>query len=77
MNWKKTFAVARREYVERVRSRAFWIATLLIPVLFLLYIGIQISISKRSGGERHVTVVDTTGKVFAPLVKELAETEAK
>jgi ABC-2 type transport system permease protein len=77
MNWRKTFAVARREYVERVRTRAFWIATLLIPILFLGYIAIQISISKKTGGERQLVVVDTTGNLYAPLVKELAETEAK
>ncbi|MGE5412855.1 MAG: ABC transporter permease [Syntrophomonadaceae bacterium] len=77
MNWRKTFAVIRREYVERVRSKAFWIATLLIPILFLGYIAIQISISKKTGGERRMVVVDTTGKLYAPLVKELAETEAK
>jgi ABC-2 type transport system permease protein len=77
MNWKKTFAVARREYVERVRTRAFWIATLLIPVLFLVYIGVQISISKRTGGERQLVVVDLTGKLYEPLVNELADVEAK
>ncbi|HTY43510.1 MAG TPA: ABC transporter permease [Thermoanaerobaculia bacterium] len=77
MNWKKTFAVVRREYVERVRTKAFWIATLLIPILFLAYIGIQISISKKTGGERQLVVVDLTGKLYQPLAKELADTEAK
>ncbi|HTR04503.1 MAG TPA: ABC transporter permease [Thermoanaerobaculia bacterium] len=77
MNWKKTFAVVRREYVERVRTKAFWIATLLIPILFLAYIGIQISISKKTGGERQLVVVDMTGKLYQPLAKELADTEAK
>ncbi len=43
MNWKKTFAVVRREYVERVRTKAFWIATLLIPILLLGYIAIEIA----------------------------------
>jgi ABC-2 type transport system permease protein len=77
MNWKKTFAVVRREYVERVRTRAFWIATLLIPLFFLGYVAIQISASRKTGGERRLVVVDLTGKLYAPLVKELAETEAK
>ena len=77
MNWRKTFAVVRREYVERVRTKSFWIATLLIPVLFLGYVAVQISISKKTGGERQIVVVDLTGKLYAPLVKELADTEAK
>jgi ABC-2 type transport system permease protein len=77
MNWKKTFAVVRREYVERVRTRSFWVATLLIPILFLGYVAIQISISKKTGGQRQLVVIDLTGKLYAPLVKELADIEAK
>ena len=34
MNWKKTFAIVRREYVERVRTKAFWFSTLIIPIFF-------------------------------------------
>lgn len=77
MNWKKTFAVVRREYTERVRTKAFWVATLLIPLFFLGYILIQISVSRKTGGERQLVVVDETGRLYAPLVKELADIEAK
>ncbi len=77
MNWKKTFAIVRREYVERVRTKSFWIATLLIPFLFLAYIGFQISSSRKTGGERTIVVVDQTGTLYAPLEKELAATEAE
>ena len=41
MNPKKVFAIARREYVERVRTKAFWIATLVIPILFGGFIAIH------------------------------------
>jgi ABC-2 type transport system permease protein len=77
MNWKKTFAVARREYVERVRTKAFWVATLLIPILFLGYVAIQIAISRKTGGERKLVVLDQTGTIYAPLVQELTDTEAR
>jgi ABC-2 type transport system permease protein len=77
MNWKKTFAVVRREYIERVRTKAFWIATLLIPILFLGYVAIQIALSRKTGGQRQLVVVDMTGKLYAPLAEELAATEAK
>ena len=50
MNWKKLFAIVRREYVERIRTKAFWIATLLIPFLFLGYILFQIKASQKTGG---------------------------
>jgi ABC-2 type transport system permease protein len=77
MNWKKTFAIVRREYIERVRTKAFWIATLLIPILFLGYVAIQIALSRKTGGQRQLVVVDMTGTLYAPLAEELAATEAK
>ena len=77
MNWKKTYAIIRREYVERVRTKAFWIATLLIPILFLLYVAVQVAISRKTGGQRQLVVVDATGKLYAPLAQQLADTEAE
>jgi len=76
MSWKKIFAVIRREYVERVRTKAFWIGTFLVPVFFLGYIAIQIASFKKTGGERTIAVVDLTGHLYQPLVKDLAEREA-
>ena len=76
MNWKKIFAVVRREYIERIRTKAFWIATLLIPFLFLAMLFVQIAVMRKSGGERRVVVIDRTAHLFAPLAKELARQEA-
>ena len=75
MNWKKIFAVMRREYVERVRTKAFWIGTLLVPGLLFGLIGIQIVLSRKAGGERHMAVVDTTGFLYAPLKTEIEALE--
>ena len=77
MSWKKIFAVIRREYIERVRTKAFWIGTLLVPIFFLGYIAIQVASFKKTGGERTIAVVDLTGHLFAPLKKDLAEREAE
>ncbi|HKF45401.1 MAG TPA: ABC transporter permease [Thermoanaerobaculia bacterium] len=75
MSWKKIFAVIRREYVERVRTKAFWIGTLLVPIFFLGYIAIQVASFKKTGGDRTIAVVDLTGHLFSPLQKDLAERE--
>ena len=75
MSWKKIFAVARREYIERVRTKAFWIATLLIPFFFLGYIGISVASARKAGGERRIAVVDVSGKLFQPLADDLAASE--
>lgn len=75
MSWKKIFAVVRREYIERIRTKAFWIGTLIIPFLFIGLIFIQIMIAKKSGGERKLAVVDLTGHMYQPLSNELARRE--
>lgn len=77
MSWKKIFAVIRREYIERVRTKAFWIGTLLVPIFFLGYIAIQVASFKKTGGERTIAVVDLTGHLFAPLRQDLTDREAE
>ncbi|MEP6994251.1 MAG: ABC transporter permease [Acidobacteriota bacterium] len=77
MNWKKTFAVIRREYVERVRTKAFWIGTAIIPALFLGYAAVTVATSRKAGGERKLAVVDTTGRLYAPLAADLQAREAE
>ena len=75
MSWKKVFAVIRREYLERVRTKAFWIGTFLIPIFFLGYIAVQVITSRRASGERKVAVVDLTHRLYTPLAEELARQE--
>ena len=77
MNWKKVFAIVRREYIERVRTKAFWIGTALIPIFFFGYIGIQIVSSRKAGGDRRLAVVDVTGGLYDPLVSDLKDREQK
>jgi ABC-2 type transport system permease protein len=75
MNWKKTFAIVRREYVERVRTKAFWIGTLVIPALFLTYIGVSVATARKSGGARKLAVVDVRGDLYESLGKDVAARE--
>ena len=77
MNWKKTFAIVRREYVERVRTKAFWIGTLVIPALFLAYIGVSVATARKAGGERTLAVVDVKGDMYESLAKDIAAREAE
>src|SRR5262249_54823699 len=71
MKWKKGPAVVPRGYIERIRTKAFWVGTLIIPFLFIALIVIQIAVARKAGGERRVAVVDRTGHLFAPLQAEL------
>jgi len=77
MSGKKIFAVIRREYIERVRTKAFWIGTALIPVFFMAYIGIQVATSHNAAGNRTVAVVDVSGRLYEPLARDLAERESR
>jgi ABC-2 type transport system permease protein len=60
----KVFAVIRREFIERVRTRWFWIGTILGPLLMVGIIGFQLLLAGRGAGERRITVVDRTTTGF-------------
>lgn len=56
----KVFAIVRREFIERVRTKTFWIWTFLGPLMLVGLIGFQIFLATRTGGERTVAIVDGT-----------------
>lgn len=61
---KKILTVAKREFSERVRTRAFLIATLIVPVLMagLVLVPTYIAMKSRpSGSARHITILDASG----------------
>jgi ABC-2 type transport system permease protein len=53
---REALLIARREYLERIRSKAFRISTVLIPLFFSLIFGIGALSGKLSGGARHIVV---------------------
>jgi len=68
---RKVWAVIRREFVERVRSKWFWISALLGPVFFGGMIVVPVLLAG-AGGTRRIAVVDgTTGAFGARVVAEL------
>jgi ABC-2 type transport system permease protein len=74
----KVLAVVRREFVERVRTRTFWIWTFLGPVMLVGLIAFQIFLATRTGGARTVAIVDgTTTSAGARVQTELAASIAR
>src|SRR6185437_9519535 len=59
----KLMAVAKREYMERVRSRWFILGTLAVPALAVAALAIPMYMASRgaSSSLRHMTVIDATG----------------
>lgn len=69
---RKFLAVVKREYVQRVRTKFFVIATILGPIMMAaLTIVPALMFSIKSGGPTHLTVIDQTGKMYERVAKEL------
>lgn len=70
---RKTALVARREYQALVRTKAFIISLVVMPVFMFGMIAVQSLLSGRVDiSEKKVVVLDGTGRLFAPL-ETLAE----
>ena len=71
---KKMFAVIKREYIQRVRTKFFVIATILGPIMMAAVTvvpGMMMMI--RTGGPTRIAVVDQTGDTYAPLANALED----
>ncbi len=69
---KKLFAVVKREYVQRVRTKFFVIATILGPILMAGFTVVPaLMFGIRAGGPTRLAVVDQTGRMYARVSKEI------
>lgn len=70
--------VIKREYLIRVRSKAFLIGTLLSPLLLMGLILLPGLLTAKSGGERHIIVLDQSGDaaLFEGIRNRLDSTSA-
>jgi ABC-2 type transport system permease protein len=59
----KIWAVVRREFIERVRQRWFWVMALIGPVVFGALFYLPTMLAER-GGLKHIVVVDATTSAF-------------
>ncbi len=66
----KLLAVIRREYLQQVRTKGFWIATILIPTIGLGIIFIQVLLAKSMVAKGRIGVVDLTARLYEPFVAE-------
>ena len=63
----RIFAVVRREYLAHVRTKAFWISTLLVPVIMGVLMIVPALMATRGAGEYTVAVLDLSGRFFEPV----------
>jgi len=67
----RILAVIRREYLERIRTKAFWISTLIVPVVMGGLMIIPAWLATRGAGEFTVAVLDLSGRFFEPIQDEI------
>jgi ABC-2 type transport system permease protein len=68
----KFLAVVKREYLHRVKSKFFIVATVLGPVMIFVFTVLpQLILSMKSGGPTHIAVIDQTkGGTMYPRVED-------
>ena len=73
----KIFAVIRREFIERVRTKAFIIGTLLVPVLWIGF-GLlpRLLLERETGAQRLIVLDRTHGEVGGRVVAALDAVKA-
>jgi ABC-2 type transport system permease protein len=70
---RKFLAVVKREYIQRVRTKFFVVATILGPVLLAGFTVVPaMMFSIKSGGPARIAIVDQTGKMYERVAKEIA-----
>ncbi len=70
---RNALLVFRREYIERVRSKAFIILTVLMPVIFAAMFAVPVFIMAKSSKTQRISIVDLDGRVAPVVVERLKE----
>lgn len=70
MRLRQTWVLIRREYLSRIRSKAFWISTLVLPLFMIAIFGMSI-LAQLAPSSQTLAVVDASGKVGPLLVEDL------
>jgi ABC-2 type transport system permease protein len=79
-NIGKMFVVAKREYMERVRSRWFIVMTLLVPAIFSGAMLFPVYVAARSSASgsalRDIAIIDATGKGLGEQIATTLKTDS-
>lgn len=62
--------IAKREYLQRIRSKGFWIATLILPLFVVAAAVVPSLLMAKSRTEQRVAVVDATGRIAPKLLEQ-------
>ena len=71
MRLENLWTVTKREYLTRVRTKAFWISTIVLPLFMGAMIVVPTLIMEKTGTRQELAVVDATGRIGETLETEL------
>ena len=78
---RNTFIIARREYLERVKTRSFIVMTVLIPALmFAVTVGPALIMIGSSGETKHYVVMASnagTGELIRDQLNKVSQEQGK
>jgi ABC-2 type transport system permease protein len=71
MRLNNIVVVAKREYLQRAKTKAFWVTTLILPLFVVAVSVVPSLLLSKSGSTQRIVVVDETGKLGPDLVRRL------
>lgn len=72
---KKVFAVIKREFLTRIKTKGFIIGTLLLPFLMLLIMGsVVVFAIFMTDEQKTIYVIDQTGRIFEEFEQQFPDT---
>src|SRR5690606_10093211 len=76
--FERVFAVARREYLATVRTKAFVIALVMMPILTVAAMLIPMLATQLGSDQpRSVAIIDETESLYVPLSRRLDRAKAE
>lgn len=63
--------IAKREYLEQIRGRAFRLSTILVPVLVLFLLGVSAVTGRKMAMRRHIAIAADNASLAADIRSEL------
>jgi ABC-2 type transport system permease protein len=71
MRLENVRVVVKREYLQRAKTKAFWITTLVLPLFVVALSVLPALLLSKSKANQRIVVVDETGRLGADLVAKL------
>jgi len=72
---RNTLLIAKREYLEQIKSRAFKLSTIGLPAALALVFGISYLSSLNLGGQKHMAIVSTDANLANELKSRLTRSK--